>query len=73
MLKPGDAIMLTRPDGKWDVFTVDATGESEPRLCELTTETIAYEVAHTALRPGGRVWLCCHSTPDRIDEYCRVR
>ena len=60
--------MLERQDGKWDVFTIDATGESEPCCANLETEDLAYEIARTVVL-GGLVWQCCYLTPDRLEPY----
>ena len=68
VVNPGDAVMLERPDGKWDVFTIDAAGESEPCCANLENADLAYEFARTVAM-GGLVWLCCHSNPDRLEPY----
>jgi hypothetical protein len=73
MADMGDHIVVSRRDGKYDVFVITASGEQDVRL-DLLELGVARTVARAGLEAshGKQIWFRHQSAPDSIEPFYRA-
>jgi len=68
-VRVGDRIILTKSDGRCDVFKIDESRDRVRVRESVAPLQQAYEIARGSLPSGGQVWVCGEATPDVLNLY----
>jgi hypothetical protein len=65
----GDCIILTKPDGRCDLFEVDESGERVRVRENLASLHQAWQMAPRGFPPGSQIWIGDDAAPDVLTSY----